>query len=69
MRMFPKNTCLLVLTTFVSGSLCAQSTPPPPPVPVGPGLPINENLVFLAVAGIVLAVYFFKSKKSTVKEI
>lgn len=67
MRIAPKNTYLLVLAAFVSGGLYAQSTPPPPPVPVGPGFPINENIIVLAVAGLALAAYFFKSKKITVK--
>ena len=67
MRIAPKNTYLSVLAAFVSGGLYAQDNPPPPPTPVGPGFPINENLVVLAVAGIVLAVYFFKGKNSSVK--
>lgn len=66
MRIAPKNTCLSILAAFISGGLYAQD-PPPPPTPVGPGFPINENLVVLGIAGIVLAVYFFKNKKSAIK--
>ncbi len=63
MRIAPKNICLLFLTSLVSGIVNAQ-TPPPPPVPVGPGFPINENLIVLGVAGVLLAaVYFYRSKK------
>ncbi|SHI35512.1 hypothetical protein SAMN05444363_0200 [Flavobacterium terrae] len=67
MKIAPKNTYLSVLAAFVSGGLYAQD-PPPPPTPVGPGFPINENVVVLVVAGVVLAaVYFYRSKKALIK--
>ncbi len=47
----------------------AQVTPPPPPVPPPAGLPIDENIIFLMIAGTALGIavlYKNKIKKASV---
>ncbi|HTO35617.1 MAG: hypothetical protein RBR78_09050 [Flavobacteriaceae bacterium] len=56
------------LQTFVGyseNSEQIQQTPPPPTVP--PGLPIDDNLIWLGIAGIILVIIInYRNKKKSV---
>jgi hypothetical protein len=68
----------LLFFTEMGQVLLAQPGPPggPPGGPGGPGcwppstceVPINNELVFLLIAGILLAIYYYKKSESNLKD-
>ena len=62
MNIAPKKIILSLLATALCFSVYAQGPvePPPPPEPVGPGYPIDGNILLLFIAGIIYGVYMLK---------
>ncbi|MES2812138.1 MAG: hypothetical protein V4670_06680 [Bacteroidota bacterium] len=65
MKKAPKiiNLSLLLITSLMSNICVANPTPPQPlGPPVGPGLPIDNGILVLAVAAVLYSLYFFRKR-------
>lgn len=69
MNIAPKQIIFSLLAVAVTFSSHADPTPtpPPPPTPVGPGFPIDGNIVLLILAGTVYGIYILKKFKLQTK--
>jgi len=68
--MRPQIVVILTLVLFFMNSFCmlgqatpATSGPPPPNQNFGPELPIDNYILLLVVAGVILGVYFLSKRK------
>ena len=67
MNIAPKKIIFSLFAVGMTLSSYADPTPPPPPVPVGPGFPIDGNVVLLILAGTVYGLYILKKFKFQTK--